>query len=138
MVIGPDSESEQWVSAVAEEVGVPFTILDKTRRGDRDVTISIRNWDDLKERSPVLIDDIISSGWTMLEAVHLLTARHLPAPVCIAVHGLFAGNADSLLRYAGTRLVTSNSIAHSSNAIDVTAMLASAIHELSVARSQYS
>ena len=27
LVIGPDSESEQWVSAVASEAGAPFTVL---------------------------------------------------------------------------------------------------------------
>ena len=63
----------------------------------------------------------------MLEAVRLLTARRLPEPVCIAVHGLFADNSDSLLTQAGARVITTNSVAHNSNAIDVTGILASAI-----------
>ena len=127
VIIGPDSESEQWVSAVAKEVGVPFTVMDKTRRGDRDVSISVKSWDAVEQRTPVLIDDIISSGRTMLEALRLLTARRLPGPICIAVHGLFADNSDSLLTQAGARVITTNSVAHSSNAIDVTGILASAI-----------
>jgi ribose-phosphate pyrophosphokinase len=40
ILIGPDAESAQWVSAVAERCGAPFVILEKTRRGDRDVSIS--------------------------------------------------------------------------------------------------
>src|SRR5688572_24945100 len=39
-LIGPDAESVQWVSAIAEQCGAPFVILEKTRRGDRDVSIS--------------------------------------------------------------------------------------------------
>jgi ribose-phosphate pyrophosphokinase len=101
--------------------------MDKTRRGDRDVSISVKNWDAVEQRTPVLIDDIISSGRTMLEALRLLTARRLPGPICIAVHGLFADNSDSLLTQAGARVITTNSVAHNSNAIDVTGILASAI-----------
>ncbi|HET7499660.1 MAG TPA: ribose-phosphate diphosphokinase, partial [Kofleriaceae bacterium] len=40
VLIGPDAESVQWVSAVAERCGAPFVILEKTRRGDRDVSVS--------------------------------------------------------------------------------------------------
>jgi ribose-phosphate pyrophosphokinase len=39
-LIGPDAESAQWVSAIAEKCGAPFVILEKTRRGDRDVSVS--------------------------------------------------------------------------------------------------
>jgi ribose-phosphate pyrophosphokinase len=130
VIVGPDSESAQWVSAVASEASAPFTVLDKTRRGDRNVSISVKDWDILKGRTPVLVDDIISSGRTMLEAVRLLTERQLPAPVCIAVHGLFADNSDSLLAEAGARVVTSNSIAHPSNAMDVIESLAGSIREV--------
>lgn len=40
LLIGPDSESAQWVEAVAERAGAPCTVLKKTRRGDRDIGIS--------------------------------------------------------------------------------------------------
>jgi ribose-phosphate pyrophosphokinase len=127
IIVGPDSESEQWVSAVARDAGAPFTVLDKTRRGDRDVSISIKDWAILNGRSPVLVDDIISSGQTMLEAARLLSEQQLPAPVCIAVHGLFTDHSDSLLAEIGARVVTSNTVAHNSNAIDVMPLLANSI-----------
>jgi ribose-phosphate pyrophosphokinase len=34
LLIGPDSESEQWVSEVAAGAGAPWTVLRKIRRGD--------------------------------------------------------------------------------------------------------
>ena len=40
-VIGPDRESEQWVSAVAKGADAPYTVLETLRRGDRDVEISV-------------------------------------------------------------------------------------------------
>jgi ribose-phosphate pyrophosphokinase len=66
----------------------------------------------------------------MLEAIRLLKAEGWAAPVCIAVHGVFADQADTLLVQAGARVVTTNSLVHPSNAIDLTAKLASEISEV--------
>ncbi len=66
----------------------------------------------------------------MIESVKLLTSRGWAAPVCIAVHGLFADNSDELLREAGARVITTNSVPHATNAIDVGPLLASAAGEL--------
>ena len=130
LIIGPDSESVQWVSAVAKAVGAPYTVLEKIRHGDRDVEITVRNLDHLNGRTPVLVDDIISSGRTMIEAVRLISARETTSPICIAVHGVFADNSDQALAHAGARVVTTNSIPHASNVIDVSRTLADVIREL--------
>ncbi|WP_018317131.1 ribose-phosphate pyrophosphokinase [Bradyrhizobium sp. WSM2793] len=127
LIIGPDSESEQWVSAVASDAGAPYTVLQKLRRGDRDVEITIRNPHDLGGRTPVLVDDIISSGRTMIEATKLIAARTSGIPHCIAVHGIFADSSDALLAKAGARVITCNSIHHETNAIDIAPLL---IHEI--------
>ena len=130
LIVGPDSESEQWVAAVARDADAPHSVLEKTRHGDRTVEIRLRGLDQWKGRTPVLVDDIISSGRTMLEAIRLLIAQGWAAPICIAVHGLFADQADVLLARAGARLVTSNSVLHPTNGIDVTALLADAINRI--------
>ena len=129
-VIGPDSESEQWVAAVATEADAPYTVLEKVRRGDRDIEVSVKNLRDLEGRTPVLVDDIISSGRTMIEAVRLIGKRAAAPPVCIAVHGLFADRCDALLAQAGARVVTSNSIPHETNGFDVAQLLADAVRAL--------
>jgi ribose-phosphate pyrophosphokinase len=129
LIIGPDSESEQWVTAVASAVQAPFTVLEKTRHGDRDIVISLRNLQALGNRTPVLVDDIVSTGRTMLEAVRHLKSRSMRAPVCIAVHGLFADDADRLLLEAGARVVTTNTVPHPSNGIDIVPLLEPAIRE---------
>jgi len=130
LIIGPDSESEQWVSAVARDAGAPYAVLQKVRRGDRDVEIDLRDLHGLEGQTPVLVDDIISSGRTMMEAVRLIIERGATEPVCVAVHGLFADHSDILLARAGARVVTSNSIPHESNGIDVTEPLANSMKEL--------
>ena len=129
LIIGPDSESEQWVSAVARVAGAPYAVLEKVRRGDRDVEISIERLGHLDGRTPILVDDMISSGRTMLAAVRLLQEREATKPICTAVHGLFADRSDVLLAQAGARVVTSNSIPHKTNEIDVGDLVATAIRD---------
>jgi ribose-phosphate pyrophosphokinase len=129
-IVGPDSESEQWVAAVAKDADAPHSVLEKTRLGDRAVEIRLGDLDRWKGRTPVLVDDIVSSGRTMLEATRLLTAGGWAAPVCVAVHGLFADQSDVLLARAGAQVITTNSITHPTNGIDLTDTLAAALAEL--------
>jgi ribose-phosphate pyrophosphokinase len=58
VLIGPDSESEQWVNDVARRVGAPYRVLRKQRFGDRQVEITIPDLRGLTGRTPVLVDDI--------------------------------------------------------------------------------
>ncbi len=132
VLIGPDAESAQWVGAVASDAGVPFMVLQKTRRGDRDVAVSVPEIERWRGFTPVLVDDIVSTGRTMIETVTQLRKVGMAAPVCIAVHPIFAGNALRELRDAGAgKIVSTNTIVHETNAIDVTALLIPAIKELS-------
>jgi ribose-phosphate pyrophosphokinase len=128
VIIGPDSESEQWVSDVAKKAGAKFTVLQKIRRGDKDIEVSIPNSADLKDHTPVLVDDIISTGRTMIETVKHLLALKMKAPVCIGVHAVFAGNAfDEIINAGAARVITCNTIPHPSNQIDISELVRLAV-----------
>ncbi|MBN9554852.1 MAG: hypothetical protein J0H61_09290 [Alphaproteobacteria bacterium] len=47
-------------------------------------------------------------------------------PIVVGVHGLFADGADIMLEREGARLVTTNTVLHASNRIDVAALIAPA------------
>jgi ribose-phosphate pyrophosphokinase len=128
ILIGPDSESEQWVSAVARQAGAPHLVLDKVRRGDRDVVVSVLDAKQLLDRTPVLVDDIISTARTMIAALQQIVSRDTPRPICLGIHAVFSGDAYSALQTAGAaNIVTTNTIPHPSNAIDVAPAVADAI-----------
>jgi ribose-phosphate pyrophosphokinase len=128
VLIGPDSESEQWVAEVARGTGAPFLVLDKVRRGDRNVTVSVPDAAALGSRTPVLVDDIVSTARTMISACRALAGRGAGAPVCVGVHAIFAGDAHAELLAAGARrIVTTNTIEHASNGIDVHAIVAAGV-----------
>ena len=136
LIIGPDSESEQWVAAVARDAAAPCSVLEKVRYGDRNVAITLKDIGAWKGRTAVLVDDIISSGGTMIEAVGLLKADGWETPVCLAVHGIFADGADRALAAAGAQVVTSNTVPHASNRIDVSGLLAGSLSEREFLRSR--
>ena len=120
LIIGPDEESAQWVTAIANHVGCPSIVLRKERHGDRDVAVSVPDIAAWSGRTPVLVDDIISTARTMSAAVLRLHELGTPAPVCIGVHALFCGDALAALRASKPAIIaTCNTIHHETNAIDV-------------------
>lgn len=131
LLVGPDAESEQWVGAVAAAVGAPAVVLTKTRLNDREVRLSIPDVDQWRDRTPVLVDDVISTGGTMIETVRSMVARGLPGPMCLAVHGLFVEGAhDELIAAGCRRVVTCNTVPNPASEIDTTALLADGVWDL--------
>ena len=131
VIVGPDAESAQWASAVASELDAPCVVLEKVRRGDREVYITAPDLGPHRSRTPVLLDDIVSTGRTMIEAASLLDRAGLDAPVCVCVHAVFADRAYEDLHAAGVaRVVSCNTIAHESNLVAVDAALAAAVRDL--------
>ena len=126
VLIGPDAESVQRVSAVAAHCGAPFVILEKTRRGDRDVSITSPGgaW---AGHTPVVIDDIVSTGKTMIEATRQLVAAGSAAPMCVAIHAVFADSVlDELTSAGAAGIITCDTIVHASNRISVADPIAEA------------
>ncbi|KGM56288.1 phosphoribosylpyrophosphate synthetase [Lysobacter daejeonensis GH1-9] len=127
VLIGPDSESEQWVSAIATLADAPHQVLEKQRLGDREVRVSLPDAASAQGRTPVVVDDIVSSGRTLMETLGHLQRLGLPPATCIATHAIFAGDAFAQLQAAGAaRVASTDTIAHPSNAISVAGLLAEA------------
>jgi ribose-phosphate pyrophosphokinase len=120
LLIGPDMESMQWVAGVAKEYSLPFVILEKVRIDDTTIKISIPDIHLYQGMTPVLVDDIISTGMTMIETINHLHTLNMPLAVCVGVHAVFSGNAYQKLLDADVKtIVTCNTIPHPSNGIDL-------------------
>jgi ribose-phosphate pyrophosphokinase len=131
VIIGPDSESAQWAQRVAQSLDVPWTALEKIRSGDRSIKVSAPDPAIIRNRNPVIIDDIVSSGHTLAAVLAGLGAMGAADATCVIVHALFAEGAEAALRAAGARrVVSSNTVAHATNAIDITSSLAAAVKPL--------
>lgn len=124
LLVGPDAESEQWVSSIAQASNHPYVIGAKQRLGDRRVEVLLPDISRYRGRKAIIIDDVISSGRTIGECVRALRAQGMNAVLCAAVHGIFAEASDQYLLGTGLQsLVTTNTIPHSTNVIDVSELL---------------
>lgn len=131
VIVGPDSESAQWVADVARCVDAPYVVMTKLRRGDRDVQVTLPEGAQAHGRTPVLLDDIVSSGHTMAEAGRVLRAAGWGEPLAIAVHALVDDAGLDLLHRSGIRrLVSCDSVPHPSNGIALAPLLAQGIRAM--------
>jgi len=131
LLLGPDAESRQWVGTVAGLARSPYAVFTKRRLGDRRVQLTVPDIEVHAGRQPVLVDDVVASGVTMASAVLALRRHGWSPPICVAVHGVFAAEAYAAIKDAGAKaLITTNTIRHPSNAIDVTPLLADAVRRM--------
>ena len=132
IIIGPDLESYQWAEIIAKYVGCDVTVFRKKRYSSRHVEEEMIKKVDIKGKDVVIVDDIISTGHTIIEAAK--KARKLGAKTItsICVHGLFVENAVKKLKKSKiNNIFSTNCIEHKTNSIDVSSII---VKELSKTR----
>lgn len=129
VLIGPDSESEQWVAEAAAATGLAYSIASKTRRGDRDVSVDLPDIE-VQDRDVVIVDDIVSSAHTAIEAAKVARARGARRVAIACTHALLAPGARELIQQHGIDALWScDSVLEASNTISLAQPLADAIRE---------
>jgi ribose-phosphate pyrophosphokinase len=130
LLIGPDSESAQWVSQAAARHGFEHAVCAKQRRGDHDVDIQLPA-QRVAGRPVVLLDDVASTGNTLAQAARLLRAAGAATVDVAVTHALFAADAGQCLREAGVgEIWSTDCITHPSNAVFMADILADALKRL--------
>lgn len=127
LLLGPDSESKQWVSAIAEKDHLDYAVASKQRFGDRDVRVTLPQIN-YQGRHIVLVDDVASTGKTLLAVAEQLQT-HQPASVSVLVnHALFVNDSIQQLRDAGVDNIWScDSIPHPTNRISLAQLLSQSL-----------
>jgi len=104
-IVAPDLGATRLAERYGEALHLPIAIVHKTRVSGEEVRVS-RITGDIRGRSPIIVDDMISTGGTIEAAYHaLLDAGCRPELIVAATHGLFAGNASDRLRALRLRQV---------------------------------
>lgn len=124
LLMGPDEESAQWVEGAARAGGLAWAVARKTRHGDRRVTITLPDVD-VRGRRVVLVDDMISTGRTLVEAARGLRRAGAARVDVAATHALVVDGAAEALAAAGVHDIwTTDTVRHPTNAIRLTGLLA--------------
>lgn len=115
-IIGPDSESAQWSADIASMLNKKVVILEKTRLGDTKIKQKEKKLGDAKNY--IIIDDIISTGKTLLGAIKMAKRQGAKKVTCIGIHGLFVNNSDKLIR-KHANIITTNTVPNRYAKIDI-------------------
>jgi ribose-phosphate pyrophosphokinase len=130
LLLAPDEEAGQWVRAAAAAHGLDHAVCRKQRHGDRDVEVVLPGVD-VRGRAVVLLDDVASTGRTLIAAARGALAVGAASVDVAVTHGLFVGDALAQVHAAGVRRVwSSDSVPHASNAVSVVPLLVSALRGL--------
>ena len=130
LLVGPDAESEQWITLAARRHGLDHSVCTKVRSGDRDVAVALPAGD-VSGRAVVILDDMASTGHTIAAAARLLRDAGAASIDAAVTHALFTPQAMDLMRDSGIGEVWSTDcIAHASNAVHMAPLLADALARL--------
>ena len=130
LLLAPDEEARQWVQAAAQAHGLDHAVCHKVRRGDREVQVELRGAD-VRGRAVVLMDDVASTGRTLVAAARGALAQGASSVDVAVTHGLFIGDALAQVHAAGVRHVwSSDCVPHATNAVSVVPLLAAAVRSL--------
>ncbi|MCD6487950.1 MAG: ribose-phosphate diphosphokinase [Desulfurococcales archaeon] len=111
VVIGPDEEAEQWAKTMAEELGgLEYSILEKKRLTAEEVVIEAKGVD-VRDKNVVIVDDIISTGGTIVESIKALRKLGAKDIIVTTVHPILVGRAlPKLLRLGLKDLVGTDTV----------------------------
>jgi ribose-phosphate pyrophosphokinase len=129
VLIGPDEESLQWVAQAASRHGWDHAVCRKQRHGDHEVSIELPAFS-VQGRAVVLMDDVASSGQTLVQAARGLRAAGAASVDVAVTHALFAAEAVSQIRAAGVDAIWSTDcITHPTNLVSVVPAVAAVLLE---------
>ena len=127
LLLGPDEEALQWVAAAGRAHGLDHAVCHKQRLGDRDVRVALPAMP-LAGRAVVLVDDVASTGRTLVEAATAALAAGATSVDVAVTHALFVGDAMAQLQAAGVRHVwSSDAVPHASAVVPLAGLLAEAV-----------
>jgi ribose-phosphate pyrophosphokinase len=126
MVLSPDEGSVSRARIVGQIIGTSVDYLEKTRIDGETVKITTKMLDVYRKRVAI-VDDIISTGGTIVEAAKQLKDQGAKEVIAACTHGLFAQGALEKLEKVVDTIVSSDTIENETSAVSVAPELAKAI-----------
>ena len=129
MVFSPDIGAAGRAKAVGEAMGVPYDHLEKKRLSGTEVVIKPAKAD-VKGKSILIVDDMISTGGTIRTATTQLKAAGAKSVTVACTHGVYVNNALEKLKESDIdELLSCNTLITETSKISVAGMVAEALKE---------
>ena len=129
LVISPDQGGKQRAKEFADEYKSEFLALKKQRdRKTGKVQIKTENLDEVQGRDLVIVDDMISTGGSIIKATEFLKKQKCKRVFVACTHALLIDNAEKKIRKAGVaKIISTNTIPGKTSIVDVSNTIAKAI-----------
>jgi ribose-phosphate pyrophosphokinase len=125
-VLSPDKGAIELATSVSQILNCESDYLEKTRLAGDKVEIKPKSID-VVDKSVLIVDDIISTGGTIIEATKCLRAQGVRRVYAACTHGVFARNALDKLITVCDKVVATDTIENKVSEISVAQTLAEAI-----------
>ena len=129
LVVSPDQGGKNRAKEFAKEFGTKYIALEKKRdKKTGKVQIKTKNSDTVVGRDLVLVDDMISTGGSIVKATQFLKKQKCKRVYVACTHALLMNDAEKKIRKAGvTSIVSTNTIPGKTSVVDVSNTIAKAI-----------
>ena len=128
IVISPDDGFSQEAGIIAQVAGISSSALNKKRVSDTKVIIEFPEDLDVNGRRVALVDDLISTGGTILEASKLLKSKGATRVNVYCIHGLFISGTSKYSGYVD-KIVTTDTVEGPFSSITVSGLIAQELKE---------
>ncbi|HEX5519359.1 MAG TPA: ribose-phosphate diphosphokinase [Candidatus Nitrosocosmicus sp.] len=132
IVVSPDIGGSLRAKEFSQDIQAKFFALRKTRdRITGNVVMDSDLQENIKDHDIIIIDDMISSGETILKAIEILKKNRCRKIYAMCAHVLSSENTINKLKEAGlTDLISTNSIPRSCSKVDLSIEIANTLHSI--------
>jgi ribose-phosphate pyrophosphokinase len=129
LVVSPDLGGATRAKEFAKHFGTKYISLKKQRdRKTGKVLIKSSNLKEVKGRDLVLVDDMISTGGSIIKAAQFLKKQKCKRVFVACTHALLMNNAEKKIRKAGvSQIISANTIPGNTGLVDVSGIIAKEI-----------
>ena len=129
LVVSPDQGGKDRAKEFAKIFESECIALEKKRdRKTGKVQIKTKNTDKVIGRDLILVDDMISTGGSIVKATQFLKKQKCKRVYVACTHALLMNDAEKKIRKAGvTRIISTNTIPGKTSVVDVSNTIAKAI-----------
>ena len=128
LVVSPDMGGALRAKKFAALLNTDFITLKKSRNRKTGKVLIQSSKVDVSGKDLILVDDIISTGGSVIKAAQFLKRQKCKRVFVACTHGLFVGDAEKRIKKAGVaRIISTNTIPGNTSKVDVSRVIADSV-----------